>query len=168
MVRRLVPSLATEMHLTVRLLHVHSNVVRASLPGMLASDCHREQFSTMSSVALNPAVAGMGEKCAGGESRLEACTEDPFEAKTVFKTGLDCRSFAASVLLGLKSLLPHIGTDALDLLAGSLALASEVSCSPPLALRVLMYVWWYMLFFTRAVCKYALQLSTLFSCSKKS
>lgn len=51
----------------------------------------------------------------------------PPEAYSIFKNGLDCRSFAACVLLGLKSLLPHLGTDTLDLLAGSLAVASKVN-----------------------------------------
>lgn len=57
-------------------------------------------------------------------------------ANILFQTGLDCRSFAARVIVGLKSLLRHIGADTLDLLAGSLALASEVICglsAPPYA-----------------------------------
>eukprot|EP00903_Cladosiphon_okamuranus_P015729 g14518.t1 len=57
------------------------------------------------------------------ETRLKI--DDTPELKTVFKTGVDCRQFAAKVLLGLKSLLPHIGADTLDLLAGSIVLASQ-------------------------------------------
>ena len=118
MIRRLVPSLATEMHLTIRLLHVHSEVARSTSGATLtlARDRTEDPFSSSPSVAISPFAT---------ETSLEDI--DKPKAKIVFRTGLDCRSFAANVLLGLKSLLPHIGTDTLDLLAASLALASQVS-----------------------------------------
>lgn len=127
MIRRFVPSLATEMHLTIRLLHVHPDVARGSSSTTVHSRSpalgqhHQRQPSSSRSIPPSPAV-DMGQ----GEGDGCAC-EQPPEAKTIFKNGLDCRSFAACVLLGLKSLLPHLGTDTLDLLAGSLAVATEVS-----------------------------------------
>lgn len=117
MSRRFVPSLATELHLTIRLLHVHSEVVRSGTHRVLKleQDC-LEDLSTRIS-----ASAGSSPTAA---TRLKM--DDTPELKIVFRTALDCRQFAANVLLGLKSLLPHIGADTLDLLAGSLVLASQV------------------------------------------
>lgn len=126
MIRRLVPSLTTEIHLTVRLLHVHYDVIRGS---SISSDHHHHHFLPGHCIAPSPTMAGIDYK-KKGDDRSDGCTdscinEQP-KTRVVFKTGRDCRLFAASVLLGLKPLLPHIGTEALDLLAGSLALASEV------------------------------------------
>lgn len=125
MIRRFVPSLATEMHLTVRLLHVHPDVARGSSSTTIHSSSpalgqNLLQHSSSRSIPPSPAVdVGQGEG--------DGCTRvRPPQANIIFKNGLDCRSFAACVLLGLKSLLPHLGTDTLDLLAGSLAVASEV------------------------------------------
>eukprot|EP00903_Cladosiphon_okamuranus_P015730 g14518.t2 len=116
MIRRFVPSLATELHLTIRLLHVHSAVARSRTDSMLKleHDGLEDRSSRMdASVSSSPTA----------ETRLKI--DDTPELKTVFKTGVDCRQFAAKVLLGLKSLLPHIGADTLDLLAGSIVLASQ-------------------------------------------
>lgn len=119
MIRRYVPSLATELHLTIRLLHVHSEVARSSADRVLKSEQDRLEDPSPSrnsvGVSSPPTV----------ETRLKEMNDTP-ELKIIFRTGLDCRSFAAQVLLGLKSLLPHIGKDTLNLLAGSLALASQV------------------------------------------
>jgi len=82
----------------------------------LAQDLRENPFSSSRSVEVSPLAT---------ETSLDEI--DKPNAKVVFRTGLDCRSFAANVLLGLKCLLPHIGTDTLDLLAGSLALASQVN-----------------------------------------
>lgn len=126
MIRRFVPSLATEMHLTVRLLHVHPDVARGSSSTTIDNSSpalgqgHQLQSSSSRSIPPSP-VVDMGQKERDGCARVQS-----LEANTIFKNGLDCRSFAARVLLGLKSLLPHLGTDTLDLLAGSLAVASEV------------------------------------------
>lgn len=125
MIRRFVPSLATEMHLTIRLLHVHSEVERSTIDRVLTSEQgrHEDPSSSRHMAVTCTAVA---------ETRLKEREDsqggmgDTFVKNIVFSTGVDCRSFAASVLLGLKSLLPHIGTDTLDLLAESLALASQV------------------------------------------
>lgn len=119
MLRRLVPSLATEMHLAVRLLHVHPNGARdlnakSAIPGR-----HGQPSSGCDLKLCSPAR----------EMRHERSTDAVREAKIVFKTGLDCRAFAARVFLGLTSLLPHMGTDTLDLLSSSLALVSEVSAT---------------------------------------
>lgn len=133
MIRRLAPSLATEMHLTVRLLHVPPNVARGSRPRSLVSEDHHG-LPPWRNIAPTPPVVdtdlqqteSAGDNRQGGDLR----------EKILFQTGLDCRSFAARVLVGLKSLLRHIGADTLDLLAGSLALASEVICglsAPPYA-----------------------------------
>ncbi|CAN0383711.1 unnamed protein product [Ectocarpus sp. 12 AP-2014] len=116
MIRRFVPSLATEMHLTIRLLHVHSEVTRSGGDRTLKLEQDRREdhvpsgSSAISSKEIRDDQHGTSHKPG---------------MKIVFKTGLDCRLFAAGVLLGLKSLLPHIGTDTIDLLAGSLALASQ-------------------------------------------
>lgn len=126
MIRRFVPNLATEMHLTVRLLHVHPDVARGSSSTTIQSSSptlgqdHQLQPSSSRSIPPSPAV-DMGQGEGDGCARVQ-----PPEANVIFKNGLDCRSFAACVLLGLRSLLPHLGTDTLDLLAGSLAVASEV------------------------------------------
>lgn len=123
MIRRFVPSLATELHLTIRLLHVHSEVALSGTGAVMKSE--QDRLGDPSSSRMN---AGSPPTA---ESRLKEKDGTP-ELKIVFRTGLDCRSFAASVLLGLKSLLPHIGADTLDLFAGSLALASQVNegCYP--------------------------------------
>lgn len=127
MIRRFVPSLATEMHLTIRLLHVHSEVERSNDRVLMSEQECQEDPSSSRHIAGSPTAAS--------EIRLKERKEsqggmnDKPEKKIVFNTGLDCRSFAASVLLGLKSLLPHIGKDTLDLLAESLALASQVKIS---------------------------------------
>lgn len=128
MIRRLVPSLATELHLTVRLLHVHSGIACGSRPRSMKSEHHRAQLSTSRRIALSPAVteADVQQK---GNDQGDSCMHDQPEEKNIFKTGLDCRWFAASVLLGLKSLLPHIGTETLELLSGSLAHACDVKVS---------------------------------------
>lgn len=126
MIRRFVPSLATEMHLTVRLLHVHPDVARGSSSTTIQSSSptlgqdHQLQPPSSRSIPPSPAV-DMGQGVGDGCARVQ-----PPEANVIFKNGLDCRSFAACVLLGLRSLLPHLGIDTLDLLAGSLAVASEV------------------------------------------
>lgn len=126
MIRRLVPSLATELHLTVRLLHVHSSVERSNRTRSLTPGPHREQQpSSNRDIPLGEAVAGTNIKQTG-HSQDDGRKGDQSEANIVFETGMDCRSFAARVLLGLRSLLPHVGADTLDLLAGSLAVASEV------------------------------------------
>ncbi len=119
MTRRFVPSLATEMHLTIRLLHVHSEVARSSSDATLTlgHDSGEDSCPPSRSVEIRPLLAT--------ETSVDEI--DKPQAKVVFRTGLDCRSFAANVLLGLKCLLPYIGTDTLDLLAGSLALASQVT-----------------------------------------
>ncbi|CAN0104280.1 unnamed protein product [Scytosiphon promiscuus] len=122
MIRRFVPSLATEMHLTIRLLHVHSDVARRG-GGRTATLEHDRQESLAPSRTL--AVDSPVDRTAKvGEESLGIAGDEPGK-NVVFKTGLDCRFFAAHVLRGLKSLLPHLGTDMLDLLAGSLALASQ-------------------------------------------
>lgn len=123
MIRRYVPSLATEMHLTIRLLHVHSDVARSSSDATLAlaQDCREGPFPSGRSVEICPLAT---------ETKSVDEIDKP-QAKVVFSTGVDCRSFAANVLLGLKCLLPHIGTDTLDLLAESLALASQVNYMTP-------------------------------------
>lgn len=115
MIRRFVPSLATELHLTIRLLHVHSEVVRSTTDRVLKSEQDRLEDPSSNHVIASCLPV----------TRLQEVDDAP-ELKIVFRTGLDCREFAANVLLGLKSLLPHIGADTLDLLAGSLALASQV------------------------------------------
>ncbi|CAM9099606.1 unnamed protein product [Ectocarpus sp. 6 AP-2014] len=116
MIRRFVPSLATEMHLTIRLLHVHSEVTRSGGDRTLKfKQDRREDHSPSGSSAIASKEIRDGQHG----------TSDKPGMKIIFKTGLDCRLFAAGVLLGLKSLLPHIGTDTIDLLAGSLALASQ-------------------------------------------
>ncbi|CAM9114119.1 unnamed protein product, partial [Ectocarpus fasciculatus] len=116
MIRRFAPSLATEMHLTIRLLHVHSEVTRSGGDGTLKLEQdRREDHSPSGSSAMS------SKKTRDGQHG----TSDKPGIKIIFKTGLDCRLFAAGVLLGLKSLLPHIGADTIDLLAGSLALASQ-------------------------------------------
>lgn len=116
MIRRFVPSLATEMHLTIRLLHVHSEVTRSGGDRTLKWEQDRwNDHSPSGSSAISSKEIG-GQHGTSGKPGI----------KIIFKTGLDCRLFAAGVLLGLKSLLPHIGTDTIDLLAGSLALASQV------------------------------------------
>lgn len=118
MIRRFVPSLATEMHLTIRLLHVHSEVTRSGGDRTLKFEQgRREDHSPIGSSAISSKEIRDGQHG----------TSDRPGMKIIFKTGLDCRLFAAGVLLGLKSLLPHIGTDTIDLLAGSLALASQVN-----------------------------------------
>lgn len=125
MIRRFVPSLSTEMHLTIRLLHVHSEVELSRNDRVSRSERDRQEDPSSSRhIANSPTAAAETrlkerEECQGG-------VDDKPEEHIVFNTGLDCRSFAASVLLGLKSLLPHIGMDTLDLLAESLALASQV------------------------------------------
>ena len=120
MIRRFVPSLATELHLTIRLLHVHSEVVRGrGIPTDRALKSEQERLEDPSSSHIS---AGSPPTA---ETRLKEMDDTP-ELKVVFRTGLDCRQFAANVLLGLKSLLPHVGADTLDLLAGSLVLASQV------------------------------------------
>ena len=122
MIRRFVPSLATELHLTIRLLHVHSEVVRSGIPTdreavKFEQDCREdEERSSIRISARSPAMA---------ETRLKEMDDTP-ESKIIFRTGLDCQQFAANVLLGLKSLLPHVGAATLSLLAGSLVLASQV------------------------------------------
>lgn len=124
MVRRFVPSLATEMHLTIRLLHVHSEVERSRSDRVLPLEQDRQEDPSSSRrIAISPTAAETHLK---ERAESQGVVDDKPEKKIVFSTGLDCRSFAASVLLGLKSLLPHIGTDTLDLLAESLALASQV------------------------------------------
>ncbi|CAM9972115.1 unnamed protein product [Ectocarpus sp. 4 AP-2014] len=116
MIRRFVPSLATEMHLTIRLLHVHSEVTRSGGDSTLKLEQdRREDHPPSGSSAISPKEIRDDQH---GTSHKPGM-------KIIFKTGLDCRLFAAGVLLGLKSLLPHIGTDTIDLLAGSLALASQ-------------------------------------------
>lgn len=117
MIRRYVPNLATELHLTIRLLHVHSEVARSGTDRVLKleQDLVEDPASSLINASGPPTA----------ETRLQEMHDSP-ELKIVFRTGLDCRSFAANVLLGLKSLLPHIGMDTVDLLAGSLALASQV------------------------------------------
>lgn len=125
MIQRFVPSLATEMHLTIRLLHVHSEVERSSNDRILTSEQGRQQDPPSSRrMAVTPTAVAETRLKERGDS--QGGMGDTPVKKIVFSTGLDCRSFAASVLLGLKSLLPHIGTDTLDLLAESLALASQV------------------------------------------
>lgn len=117
MIRRFVPSLATELHLTIRLLHVHSEIVRCGADRVFKLEQDRPEHppSRISARARSPLTA---------ETRLKM--DDTPGLKIVFRTGVDCRQFAANVLLGLKSLLPHIGADTLDLLARSLVLASQV------------------------------------------
>lgn len=129
MIRRLAPSLATELHLTVRLLHVPPNFARSSRPRGSVSESHHGLSPRRSIAPTSSAVDTDSQQRQGqGDNRQEG----DLRAKCLFQTGLDCRSFAARVLVGLNSLLPHIGADTLDLLAGSLALASEVSlvCLP--------------------------------------
>lgn len=125
MLRRFVPSLATEMHLTIRLLHVHSDVARSCGGKTSTLEHDRQESPPSSSLTVDSIVDRVARKesldNSGGKS----------ETKVVFRTGMDCRSFAVQVLRGLKSLLPHLGTDTLDLLAGSLALASQVKYRCP-------------------------------------
>lgn len=119
MIRRFAPSLATELHLTIRLLHVHPEVVRSGIPTDRASMSGQDRPEGPSSSCISTSSLPTAE------TRLKEMDDTP-ELKIVFRTGLDCRQFAANVLLGLKSLLPHVGADTLDLLAGSLVLASQV------------------------------------------
>eukprot|EP00752_Nemacystus_decipiens_P010018 g8932.t1 len=120
MIRRFVPSLATELHLTIRLLHVHSEVVRSGIPTGEAPKSEQDRLAEDD--PLSSRINASGPRTA--ENRLKEMGDTP-ELKIVFRTGLECRKFAADVLLGLKSLLPHLGADILDLLAGSLVLASQ-------------------------------------------
>ncbi|CAB1106654.1 unnamed protein product [Ectocarpus sp. CCAP 1310/34] len=115
MIRRFVPSLATEMHLTIRLLHVHSEVTRSGGDRTLKLEQDRREDHPPSGSSAISSKEIRDYQHGTSQARM----------KIIFKTGLDCRLFAAGVLLGLKSLLPHIGTDTIDLLAGSLALASQ-------------------------------------------
>lgn len=123
MIRRFVPSLATEMHLTIRLLHVHSEVVRSD--GGRTSTLEHDHQDTLPSSRSLVAHLPVDMMAKAREDSVDIAGDQPAK-KVVFRTGLDCRYFAARVLRGLKSLLPHLGTDMLDLLAGSLALASQV------------------------------------------
>lgn len=116
MIRRFTPSLATEIHLTARLLHVRVDATHGNLSKHLMEE--------------RSAVLG---RSAVGTKSLEQVNGDGYakndknsSTAVLFKTGMDCRSFATRVLLGLKSLLPHVGADMLDLLEGSLASAFEV------------------------------------------
>lgn len=129
MIRRFVPSLATELHLTIRLLHVHSEVLRSGTgtDRVLKSKSEQDRLEDPSSSRISIS-ANSPSTIPTAETRLKEADDTP-ELKIVFRTGLDCRQFAANVLLGLKSLLPHIGADTLDLLAGSFILASQVRTS---------------------------------------
>ena len=131
MMRRLVPSLATEIHLTVRLLHVRPDVTRGDVHKHLGHLKHLvAERGTVDDKSLirGKTDEGVKEIKANGKSDKDDQDGDLGETiNTLFKTGMDCRSFAARVLLGLKSLLPHVGADMLDLLEGSLAYASQVT-----------------------------------------
>lgn len=125
MIRRLVPNLATEMHLTVRLLHVHSDVTRGDPTNLVGAKQGPEPMSeNLGKVPTHTAPESRSMRPGNYQDERRASTTRNGEA--VFKTGSDCRFFAANVLLGLEVLLPHIGKDILDVLAGSSALASEV------------------------------------------
>lgn len=114
--RRLVPNLATELHLTIRLLHVHPNASR------VVGATHGEAQRANGQLSSLHGHAHLSDT----KDNREVFSHGICGTKNVFETGLDCRAFAARVLLGLKSLLPHMGTDTLDLLASTLNLASEV------------------------------------------
>lgn len=117
MLRRLVPSLATEIHLAIRLLHVHPSVARD------VRSSNQEPRSP-----CGQASPGLGKMAGDCAADVQGGVDSEFtgSAARLFSTGLDCRAFAARVFLGLKSLLPHLGPDTLDLLAGSSGLKSEV------------------------------------------
>lgn len=106
------------MHLTVRLLHVHPSATReSSMQNLEPERLHGKPPSTPAHAHCSDIDASREEvAAAGGLSG----------ARGVFKTGLDCRTFAARVIVGLEPLLPHVGMDTLELLTGSMALASEV------------------------------------------
>lgn len=134
LLRRLVPNLATEMHLTVRLLHVHPSATRENgIESLKPEYLHG-----------HPPLASEHAHTSGVEDSVGGVSADGLvEEKGVFKTGLDCRAFAARVMLGLESLLPHVGTDTLDLLMSSTTLSSEVRPSvenmPAASLRPLQF-----------------------------
>lgn len=119
LIRRFTPSLVTEIHLTARLLHVRSDAT------------HGDPFRHL----MEERSAVLGRSAVGTKSLEEikghVYAEDDRKSNTavLFKTEMDCRIFATRVLLGLKSLLPHVGADMLDLLEGSLASVFEVKSS---------------------------------------
>lgn len=118
--RRLVPNLATEIHLAVRLLHVHPNTTRSFSTELSSSVQACEQVSPIQGSRTHPPMAdGQNNTSTNGISSI----------RSVFTSGLDCRAFAAHVFLGLESLLPHVGVDTLETLARTSALDSEVSTS---------------------------------------
>lgn len=116
LIRRFTPSLVTEIHLTARLLHVRSDATHG--------DPSKHLIEERSAVLGRSAVGTKSLEEMKGDVYAE--NDRKSNMAVLFKTGVDCRSFATRVLLGLKSLLPHVGADMLDLLEGSLASAFEV------------------------------------------